>query len=96
MASRTRDYEQEKAKLRQFLVEFHVKEGRRKDFKYASQLTSIAHREQVLLTIDLDDVDSFDQELAEAVVENARRYTALMSDVVADLLPEYRTREEPS
>ena len=44
------------AKLRQFLVEFHVKEGRRKDFKYARQLTCLAHREQVLLTIDLDDV----------------------------------------
>ena len=44
------------AKLRQFLVEFHIKEGRRKNFKYASQLTLLAHREQVLLTIDLDDV----------------------------------------
>ena len=47
------------AKLRQFLVEFHVKEGRRKDFKYARQLTCLAHREQVLLTIDLDDVGEF-------------------------------------
>ena len=37
--------------------------------------------------------DSFDQDLAEAVVENARRYTILVSDVVADLLPEYKTRE---
>ena len=37
--------------------------------------------------------DSFDQDLAEAVVENARRYTSLVSDVVAELLPEYKTRE---
>ena len=26
-------------------------------------------------------------------MENARRYTSLVSDVVADLLPEYKTRE---
>jgi len=88
-----RDYEAEKVKIRQFLVEFHVKEGRRKDFKYARQLTALAHREQVLLSIELVDIENFDEELSEAVIGNARRYTILFSDVVYDLLPEYKTRE---
>jgi DNA replication licensing factor MCM7 len=31
-------------------------------------------REQTSITIDLDDVAEFDQELAEAIAENTRRY----------------------
>lgn len=53
----------------------------------------IAHREQVALTVDLDDVSDIDTELAEAVVENTRRYVSLFSDAVHDLLPEYKEKE---
>ena len=55
--------------------------------------TKLAHREQVGLTIDLDHVAEMDDELAEAITENNRRYTALFSDVVQDLLPEYKDKE---
>lgn len=43
--------------IKRFLAEFHdVGENGRKFFKYATQLVDIAHREQVNLTIDTDDV----------------------------------------
>ena len=54
---------------------------------------SIAHREQVALTIDLDDVNEIDPDLAESIMENTRRYTNLFADAVFDLLPDYREKE---
>ena len=54
---------------------------------------SIAHREQVAVTIDLDDVSEHDPELAEAIIENTRRYIQLFADAVHDLLPDYRQKE---
>lgn len=53
----------------------------------------IAHREQVALTIDLDDVNEYDPDLQEAMVENTRRYIALFAEAVQELLPEYKERE---
>lgn len=43
--------------IKKFLAEFHEEddEGRKK-FKYAKQLVLLAHREQVALTIDIDDL----------------------------------------
>ena len=52
-----------------------------KTFKYRTQLTKIAHREQVALNIDLDDVQEFDDDLYNAIVENTRRYTNLLLEV---------------
>jgi len=43
--------------------------------------------------IDLDDVYNQDPDLAEAIVENSRRYMNLFADVIQELLPEYRERE---
>ncbi len=44
-------------KIKKFLTEFYAdSEGEGKVFTYADQLTNIAHREQVELVIDLDDV----------------------------------------
>lgn len=57
---------------------------------------SLAHREQVALQVDLDDLAEEDPELVESVCENARRYTALFSDAIQELLPEYREREVAS
>lgn len=53
----------------------------------------LAHREQVALTIDLDDVDDFDSDLANAIVQNARRYATLFADVVYAMLPDYKQKE---
>ena len=43
-------------KVKRFLSEFYQDGEEGKEFTYAQQLTAIAHREQVELTIDLDDV----------------------------------------
>jgi len=53
----------------------------------------IAHREQVALTIDLDDVSNHDPDLCDGIVENTRRYVGLFADVVQDLLPSYKQKE---
>lgn len=54
---------------------------------------SLAHREQVALLVDLDDVAEEDPELVESVCENGKRYAGLFADAVHELLPEYRERE---
>ncbi|XP_071439916.1 DNA replication licensing factor Mcm7 [Hetaerina americana] len=89
-----KDYAVEKEKLHQFLVEYYTTgDDGKKDFKYARQLVKLAHREQVALCIELDDMSNFDSDLAESVVENTRRYTALMSDVVHGALPDFKHSE---
>ncbi|TRY54049.1 hypothetical protein DNTS_034760 [Danionella cerebrum] len=81
-------------KCKRFLQEFYSEdESGKKIFKYGTQLVSLAHREQVSLLVDLDDLAEEDPELVESVCENTRRYTALFSDAVHELLPEYRERE---
>ena len=44
------------AKIKKFLTEYYVESEEGKIFTYAEQITNIAHREQVELVIDLDDV----------------------------------------
>ena len=53
----------------------------------------LAHREQVQLELDLDDIADHDAELAEAIMENTRRYQALFADAIAELLPEYKEKD---
>jgi DNA replication licensing factor MCM7 len=48
---------------------------------------------QVALIIELDDVYEFDSGLAEAIVSNTRRYVSIVSDVVYEMLPDYKQRE---
>ena len=43
-------------KVKKFLTDFYQDGDDGKEFTYAQQLTAIAHREQVELTVDLDDV----------------------------------------
>ncbi|XP_038050224.1 DNA replication licensing factor mcm7-B-like isoform X1 [Patiria miniata] len=89
-----KDYIAEKEKCRSFMSDFYNEgDDGTKNFKYARQLIALAHREQVALTIDLDDVNEIDPELAESIVENTRRYTKLFADAVFDLLPDYREKE---
>ena len=54
---------------------------------------NLAHREQVALTVDLDDVSDHDPDLSDAIVENTRRYVGLFADVVQELLPSYKQKE---
>ncbi|NXJ87146.1 MCM7 factor, partial [Trogon melanurus] len=53
----------------------------------------LAHREHTALRVALDDVAEDEPELAEAVAENARRYSSLFADAVHELLPLYKERE---
>ena len=74
MASKGTDYEAEKQKLKEFLANFATTDEQgKKVFKYAKQITAIAHREQSILTIDLEDVMQQDEELAQAIMDNTRR-----------------------
>ena len=45
------------------------------------------------LTVNLDDLQNYDADLAENVVENTLRYQRLFADVVEELLPDYKERE---
>lgn len=58
-------------------------------------MTSIAHRELNAIWIELDDVDEYDDELAQAIANNARRYENLISDLIYDMLPTFKTKEVP-
>lgn len=69
--------------LKTFLTEFMVMDDKTGDktFKYRQQLTKLAHREQVALIIELDDIQEFDDELAAAIANNTRRYINLLLEV---------------
>lgn len=69
--------------LKLFLTEYSKMDDKtgNKCFLYREQLTRLAHREQVALIIDLDDVKDFDDELAEIISLNARRYVNLLLSV---------------
>lgn len=54
---------------------------------------ALAHREQVSLSVELDDVAEEYPELVESICENAKRYTGLFADAVHELLPEYKERD---
>lgn len=47
---------------------------------------------QIEIIIDLDDVHDFNESLAEAIIQNTRRYSTLFSDVILELLPAYKER----
>lgn len=64
-----------------------------KIFKYAAQLTRLAHREQVNITIDLDDLADYNEPLAQAVQQNCRRYVSFFANVIQELLPNYKEHE---
>ncbi|XP_039603308.1 DNA replication licensing factor MCM7 [Polypterus senegalus] len=89
-----KDYATEKDKLKKFLQEFYTEdESGKKIFKYGTQLVQIAHREQVSLIIDLDDLAEDDPELVDSICENTRRYVNLSADAIHEILPEYKERE---
>lgn len=48
---------------------------------------------QTAFTVDLDDLHESNEELTEAVRQNTRRYTNMVSDVVYEMLPDYKHRE---
>ncbi|KXJ24976.1 DNA replication licensing factor mcm7-A [Exaiptasia diaphana] len=87
------DYDDEKSKAKRFLAEFYIDGDEGKVFKYGEQLVKIAHREQVELQIELDDIAEIDQDLADKVKENARRYKKIFEDAVYEMLPDYKEHD---
>lgn len=53
-AKQPMSYDEAKTRLKAFLAEFHLRDAGngKKDFVYARQLTSIAHRDQVIILIN--------------------------------------------
>ena len=47
----------------------------------------------MLLVLDLEDLLDSHPDLAEAIVQNTRRYQAIVADAVAELLPQYKERD---
>lgn len=43
--------------------------------------------------MDLDDLHEANEDLADAVKQNTRRYTNMVSDIVYEMLPDYKHRE---
>lgn len=50
----------------------------------------IAFLNQIAITIDLDDLNDFNDNLVEPVQQNTRRYIKLFSDVISEILPSYK------
>jgi len=61
--------------------------------KYTPELTKIVQREVSAITIDVDDLLNYDEDLGQALLFNTKRYVDLFSDAINDLLPEYKTKE---
>lgn len=71
-------------------MEYCIQDERgNKNFKYSNQLTKLAHRDQVSMCIELDDVSDFNDDLAIAMKTNTRRYVNLVSDIVFEMLPTF-------
>nr|XP_042894859.1 DNA replication licensing factor mcm7-B isoform X1 [Parasteatoda tepidariorum] len=93
----SRDYTEDKTKIQSFLASFASYDDKgNKSLKYGLQLTQLAHRDQVVITVDLDDVEEMFLDLADAILNNGRRYTALFADVIQEMLPNYKIREVPA
>lgn len=45
------------------------------------------------MTISLDDLQAFDADLAENVLQNTLRYQRIFADVVEEILPDYKEHE---
>lgn len=88
------NYAEMKERLKEFLITFtSLNEEGLTVFKYADQLTKLAHREQVSMYIELDDVFEFDNSLIEPILQNTRRYVIIVADLVQELLPSYKQHE---
>lgn len=47
---------------------------------------------QIEINIELDDLHEFNESLVEAIMQNTRRYSNLFSEVILELLPQYKER----
>lgn len=45
------------------------------------------------MVVELDDVHDYNDSLAEAVIENTKRYINMVSEIVYELLPSYKEKD---
>lgn len=92
-----RDYTKDKEQLKTFLTDFMVLDNKtgEKQFKYRGQITNIAHREQIDITLDLDDIHEFNDELAVSIANNTRRYVNLLLELIQEMLPDFKEKPVP-
>lgn len=76
-----RDYEKDKEVLRKIIL----------DPKYTDELISIALRKTVAFRVDLNDVEKEDPVLCEAILNNTKRYVKVISAVIDEVLPDFRS-----
>lgn len=81
-----RDYEKDKEIIRKVIL----------GPNYTEKLIKIADRDEIILSIDLDDVEKVDPDLCAAIVNNTKRYVQLFCQVVDEILPDFRVRENVS
>lgn len=93
-----RDYDKDKETFKLFLTEYSKMDDKtgEKRFKYREQLTNVAHREQVAFTVNLDDLQEFDDDLAAIVAGNTRRYVNLLLELIQEILPDFKERPVPA
>ncbi|XP_015795208.1 DNA replication licensing factor mcm7-B [Tetranychus urticae] len=86
-------YENDAEKIKDFLESFTAIKDDSTSNKYAEEIQCLANNEKNVITIDLDDLYEFDEDLGEKVIANAKRYVVLFSDAITSLLPKYRTKD---
>lgn len=90
-----RDYAQDYELIKQFLREFTCTDLNGEDqFKYGLILTELANRESLHMFVDLADVEKFNIDLARQIVACTTRYTQIFYEVLDELIPMYKTREQ--
>ncbi|TYZ66510.1 hypothetical protein PybrP1_002582 [[Pythium] brassicae (nom. inval.)] len=84
------NYQEEKAKCITFLQNFRSNLDDPSDEpKYARMLQEVANRERKSVPISLDDIQIFehDDEFVRRITRNTRRYIALLSEAIDEVLP---------
>mmetsp|Transcript_4394 Transcript_4394/g.10636 ORF Transcript_4394/g.10636 Transcript_4394/m.10636 type:complete len:725 (+) Transcript_4394:93-2267(+) len=77
-------YEEQTEKLKKFLQEFEING----ELKYFNQLQRIANRAQRVVEVSLEDVEAHrEEELAQFMRMNTRRYQSLLGDAIDAILP---------
>ncbi|KAL3103384.1 hypothetical protein niasHS_002570 [Heterodera schachtii] len=91
------NYDLVKERIKDFLHEFYIEDEEGcKVFKYRDQISQIAHRQQIALYIEQDDVHLHDPELSDWITFNTVRYRQLFYEIVQNLVQETIGNNEPA
>lgn len=79
-----RDYEKDRESIHRFIL----------NPNYADKLVALAHRQETILFVDLDELEQFDAELCQAILQNTKRYHSIFCSVIDQVLPDFRLNDE--